>query len=460
MMNSVYRLIGKLVVLCFGVALGADAAQAGPLGGQITAGSGQVIQSSATTTIRQSTPNLSLNWQSFNVGAAETVNFVQPSAAAIAVNRVLGNGGSEIFGHLNANGQVWLINPNGILFGKGSQLNVGGLVASTLALADGGAATRTFSGSGPGGVLNQGTLTATGGGYVALLGNSVANQGAIDARLGTVALAAGSAATLTFSGNRILQIQVDSSTLGNLAANSGLVAADGGTVFMTAGAKSSLLASSVNNSGVIRANTVENRGGTIVLSAGEAAGTVTVGGLIDAAGADGDAGMGGAVTATANQVNVAPGAAIDASGSRGGGSIDIGGGWQGGAGIAQAVTVSVAATATLDASATGSGNGGEIVVRSDVSNPASATRAHGTFVAQGGPSGGNGGRIETSGSWLDVVGVSANTAAPQGAAGVWLLDPQNVTIGSSGTALSGSGTITYVPVATSTIPASSINTAL
>ena len=112
------------------------AAQAAPVGGQIASGAGSISQSGSTTTIQQSSPTLSLNWTSFNIAPAETVNFVQPSAAALAVNRILGTDGTQILGRLNANGQVYLINPNGVLFGRGAQVNVGGLVASTLDLND------------------------------------------------------------------------------------------------------------------------------------------------------------------------------------------------------------------------------------------------------------------------------------------------------------------------------------
>ncbi len=118
--------------------LNATMAWAGsPSGGQVTGGSGQIIQSGNTTTIEQSSQALSLTWQSFNVGAQQAVDFVQPNAGAIAVNRILGNSASEILGHLDANGQVWLVNPNGVLFGKSAQVDVGGLVASTLDLVPG-----------------------------------------------------------------------------------------------------------------------------------------------------------------------------------------------------------------------------------------------------------------------------------------------------------------------------------
>ena len=288
--------------------VGSITAQAGPTGGQVTSGSGVITQSGSTTTINQSSANLALNWNTFNIAPQETVNFVQPSASAIAVNRILDPNGSQIFGHLNANGQVFLINPNGILFGEGAQVNVGGLVASTLDLNASVGDTKSFGGSGTGSVINKGMINAANGGYVALLGNHVANQGTISAQLGTVALGAGSAVTLTFDGNSLVHLQVDESVLNSLAENGGLIRADGGQVIMTAGAKDSLLASVVNNGGIIEARTVENRDGTITLLGGMAAGTVNVGGTLDASAPTG--GDGGAIETSAAHVQVADSAHI------------------------------------------------------------------------------------------------------------------------------------------------------
>src|SRR5580698_3502026 len=186
-----------------------------PTGGQIVSGAAQIQQVGNVTTIRQDSSTLMLNWQSFNIGSDQTVNFLQPGSNAIAVNRIFSSTPSEIYGHLNANGQVWLINPNGVLFGQSAQVNVGGLVASTLDVDDStlDSSNRSFSGSGKGSVINRGTITAANGGYVALLGNQVSNQGTITAQLGTVALAGGSAVTLTFTSSQLVHLQVDQSTL-------------------------------------------------------------------------------------------------------------------------------------------------------------------------------------------------------------------------------------------------------
>ncbi|HEY2623131.1 MAG TPA: YDG domain-containing protein [Dyella sp.] len=292
-------------------------AATGPSGGQIMAGVGHIQQSGATTTIQQSSQTLQLNWQSFNLSPDQTVDFLQPGRSAVAVNRVFSSTPSDIFGHLNANGQVWLINPSGILFGPTAQVNVGGLVATTLDLDDNSlnSTARTFSGQGKGSVVNQGAITAADGGYVAMVGNQVSNQGAINARLGTVALAGGSAVTLTFDGAQLLHLQVDRSTLNTLAENRQLLVADGGQVIMTAGAKDALLASVVNNTGKVRAQTVENHNGTITLVGGMEAGQVNVGGTLDASAPAG--GDGGSIETSAAHFNLAPGTRITAAAPHG-----------------------------------------------------------------------------------------------------------------------------------------------
>jgi len=291
--------------------LAASAAWAGgPTGGQVTAGVGRITQSGNITTIDQTSQTLSLSWQSFNVGPRDTVNFDQPGASSIAINRINSATGSEILGHLNANGQIWLINPNGVLFGTGAQVSVGGLVASTLDLVGTAGTTAQFRGDGHGRVINQGTISAARGGYVAFLGHQVLNEGTISAQLGTVALGAGSAQTLTFSDNHLLHLRVDQSTLNDLVANRQLIEADGGRVIMTAGARNSLLASAVNNSGIVQAETVESHGGTIDLLGGGPASTVQVGGTLDASAPHG--GNGGRIETSAAHVDIAGTASITA----------------------------------------------------------------------------------------------------------------------------------------------------
>jgi filamentous hemagglutinin family protein len=300
--NTVIAKPGRLLLgaACW---LGIGLAHALPEGGAVSAGSGSIGQSGNTLTVSQNSPRLAINWLSFNVGGGETVRFLQPSAGAIALNRVLGSDGSRILGRIEANGQVFLLNPNGVLFGRGAEVNVGGLVASTLNLSDADfmAGKTAFSGKG-GSVTNQGALTAAEGGYVALLGGQVANEGVIAARLGIVALAAGDKVTLDFAGNRLLNVTIDEATLQGLVANRNLIRADGGLVLLTTQARDAVMAGVVNNSGVIEARTVENRAGVIRLLGDMAAGTVQVGGTLDASAPNG--GDGGFVETSAAKVSL------------------------------------------------------------------------------------------------------------------------------------------------------------
>ncbi|MGK5021156.1 YDG domain-containing protein [Janthinobacterium sp. LB2P10] len=396
-------------------------AMAGPTGGQVTAGNGTINQNGATTTVTQASQNLSLNWQSFNTSSGETVNFVQPSASAIAVNRIGGNSATQFYGALNANGQVYLINPNGVLFGSGSQVNVGALVASTLDTGDAGlgGATRRFMGSGTGSIINQGAINTGNGGYVAFIGNQVSNSGTINARAGTVALGAGSDVTLSFSGDSLVQLQVNQGTLNNLAENGGLINADGGAVWLSAGARDTVLASVVNNTGIIQARSVEQVGGTIVLGAGSA-GTATNSGTLDAAGA-----TGGTVKVLGGTVTLAAGSLIDVSGAGGGGTALIGGNFLGAGPEQNAHTTTVQAGAAIKADAINTGNGGNVAVWSD-----KVTQFDGSITARGGSTAGSGGQVETSGKRLNIsASASVNTSAPHGAAGNWLLDPDDIKIG-------------------------------
>ena len=421
------------------------AANALPTGGTVTAGTGRIAQGGSTLTVTQQTQNLSLNWQSFNIGSQSTVDFVQPDAGAIAVNRIADTNGSHILGHLNANGQVFLINPNGVLFGRGAQVNVGGLIASTLDVADGslGSDTVNFSGNGSGSVTNRGTLTAAPRGYIVLLGNQVSNQGVIRAQLGSVALAGGSAVTLAFNGDRLLDMQVDQGTLNALAENRQLIVAPGGQVLMSASAENNLLASVVNNTGVIQAGGVSTAGGAVRLLA--SGGNAVDSGSINVSGVKG----GSAQVLSDQDVSVT--GTIDASGTQGGGSIRVGGGYRGGEGLQTAAVTYVGPDAKLDADAAQSGNGGSVVVWGNQGN-----NFAGDISARGGATGGNGGLVETSAhNGLNVEG-QVDASAANGKAGTWLLDPYDVTIAAGGTAFSNPFTAT----ATSTINPTNIGTAL
>jgi hypothetical protein len=232
---------------------------------------------------------------------------------------VIGNETSVILGALNANGQVFIVNSAGVLFGKNAQVNVGGLVASTLDISNANfmAGNYTFSGNSSASVVNQGRIHAHGGGYVALLGNTVSNDGVISANLGTVAMAAGGQITLNFGGNSLLDVTIDRGTLNALVENKRAIIANGGQVIMTAKAADSVLSAQVNNSGVIQARSMAAltgrsgkthaaKTGSIKLVAD--GGTTTVSGKLDASAPKG--GNGGTIETSGNKVKIADGVVI------------------------------------------------------------------------------------------------------------------------------------------------------
>lgn len=187
--SSRFRILkgGKISLVVSALLAGSTMSFASPTGGQITSGSATINQNGSITTINQSTNKASINWQDFSIGKTETVNFVQPSAQSVTLNRVVGTTHSLIEGAMNANGQVFLLNPNGVLFANGAQVNVGGLVASTLNITDANfqAGNYTFEGNSQNSIINMGTITANNS-YVAMMGKHVANEGTIVATMGNV----------------------------------------------------------------------------------------------------------------------------------------------------------------------------------------------------------------------------------------------------------------------------------
>lgn len=295
----------RLAALLSGL-LPAALACAAPAGGQVSAGSGSIAQNGNTTTIQQNSDRLAINWNSFNIGANESVRFNQPGAHAIALNRVLGQDPSQILGNLSANGQVFILNPNGVLFGNGAQVNVGGLVATTMKLSD----NDFMNGNGkyvftPGGVagasvVNQGEINANGG-YIALLAPKVINEGKLIADGGNVTMAAGTEMTLTLAEHSLLTLSIDQGAVDALAANHQLIQADGGVVLLSSKGQDAVLSGVVNNTGVIQARTVSNQNGEIRLMAH--GGTAMVDGKLDASASAG--GNGGFIDTSGGKVKIA-----------------------------------------------------------------------------------------------------------------------------------------------------------
>ncbi|GCL62751.1 MBG domain-containing protein [Pseudaquabacterium pictum] len=397
-----------------------------PSGGQVSAGSGSIHQQGQQLTVRQTSQRMVADWRSFDIGAGHTVQFQQPSASAVVLNRVLGNDPSVIQGALRANGQVFLLNPNGVLFTPTAQVQVGGLLASTLALSnDDFLAGRTMlNGNSHASVANAGHIRAADGGSVALVAARVLNSGQIQANGGQVLLGAGSRVTLDLGGP--VPLRVEQAALDALISQGGAVRADGGVVVLSAKAAADLGSTVIAHNGITEARSLATGpGGRIMLEADS--GIVQLTGRLDV---QATAGRGGHLSATAPRVLVDDGATLDASGALGGGLLQVGGGWQGrDSSLANAQEVLVRAGATLQADALRQGDGGTVVVWAD-----GGTQFAGRISATGGPRGGNGGQVEVSGKQhLGFTG-HADTSAPSGLPGLLLLDPSTLTItdGSSG----------------------------
>ncbi|HEY0198066.1 MAG TPA: filamentous hemagglutinin N-terminal domain-containing protein [Rhodanobacter sp.] len=405
-----------------------------PTGGSVVGGVGSITQNGANTVINQASQRLALNWQSFNVGTDASVLFNQPGTHAVALNRILDQSPSQIFGHISSNGQVFLINTHGIIFGSTAKLNVGGLVASTLDLTPTDFLANRYNLSANGnvaGIVNHGTIEAASGGSVSLIGGDVSNDGVILANYGRINLDGADRAVLDFDGDGLINVQVTGALQNRLdageaaVANKGKLDADGGTVVLQASAAKDLFTDLVNNSGTIQAGGISTDGGIVQLIA--SGGNTVNSGNIDASGVHG-----GSVQLLSDR-NVGVSGSIDASGTLGGGSIRVGGGARGGEGLLAAANTTVKAGTTLDADATQSGNGGSVVVwgndNADIA---------GSLSARGGAQGGDGGAVETSAAQVHIDdSASVSTFAPHGQSGDWLIDPKDFTIAASGGDMTG-----------------------
>jgi filamentous hemagglutinin family protein len=291
---------------------------AGPAGGQVTAGSATISQTGNTTTINQTSNKAAIDWTQFSVGRNESVRFNQPSASSLTLNRVTGTESSAIMGSLSANGQVFILNPNGVLFGAGSQVNVGGLVASTLKLDNTRfmAGNYKFTGDGAGSVVNNGTITVAPGGTLALMAPVVQNTGTLSAPGGSVLLAGAQAVTLTLqTDGGLVAYTLDSGSVQALVDNGGLIQANGGHVVLTAKGVDALSQAVVNHSGVIEAQTVTNKSGVIELLGDMQSGAVHLSGKLDASAPNG--GDGGFIDTSAAQVKIADTAKVTTAAAAG-----------------------------------------------------------------------------------------------------------------------------------------------
>ncbi|MRV74978.1 filamentous hemagglutinin N-terminal domain-containing protein [Duganella sp. FT92W] len=407
------KALAVMVAACYG------AAYANPLAPQVVAGQAAFQQNGKVFSITN-TPNAIINWQSFSIAPDEVTRFIQQNADSRVLNRITGQDPSRILGALQSNGHVYLINPNGVMFGKDARVDVNGLVASSLALSDTDflAGRNRFSGVNAGKVSNEGAITTPGGGRVFLVGSSVENSGVITSPQGDVVLAAGHTVQLVDSSDPSVHVVV--SAPADQALNLGQVLASGGRV--------GIYGALVNQRGKVSADSaVRGENGKIVL---KASGTTLLekGSTTSAVNS---AGQGGDIRLLGERVGLLDDAQVDASGATGGGQVLVGGGAQGkDPSVPNAQQTYIGAQASVRADANGSGDGGRVIAWGD-----NATRVYGSLSARGGAQGGDGGLIETSGHYLDMQG-KADAAAPRGKGGKLLLDPTNIDIVAS--AASGS----------------------
>ncbi len=447
-----YVVLFSYLHLCFG-----PFAWALPNEGQVAGGSATISQPTAQTLhINQATDKAIINWRGFNIGADELVKFVQPNAGSIALNRVVGGDPSAIMGQLLANGRVFLINPNGILFGSSAVVNTAGLLATTFNIKDSDFMAGKFSfAQDPtkalSYVINKGQIHVSDNGFVLLVAPAVSNEGLIVANLGKVALGSGEKLMVDFMGDGLITYAIDGKVLeqvkgpdgkplSSAVSNSGTIQADGGQVLLSARAASDVFSSVINQSGVIEARSLVNRGGVIRLEGSDpVANTGTLGwqnnmgkvqnaegkvlntGTLDVSAAEGGAAQ-GEVTISGELVGVAgmilARGAADAQGGR--------------VLITSTGKTLVTSDSLIDTSGGNNSGAGNVVIWSDRN-----TTFGGTILARGGALGGNGGQIEISGHDNLAFSGQVDTQAANGTMGTLLLDPTNITVATGGTATTG-----------------------
>ncbi len=504
--------IFRLSALALAIQFSSIGANAGPEGGVVKGGEGSISSVGNTTTIDQLTDRMAIDWQSYDVASDELVKYLQPSSSSISLNRILSNKGSEIMGQIGANGHVFLINPNGIIFGEGSSINVGGILASGLDINPDDFMNGDFAFSAledaEGKVINAGLINAATGGSVSLLGKQVENEGLIVANLGRVNLAAGNEAVVTFDSSGLMGVRVSEAVLQDelgmdaAVSNTGEISAESGQILLSASVSEDIFSQAVNINGQAKSVVVHDDGsftlgagasvvnnGKLDVSASQSSASaagdiVIIGENITSTGAalaqgeagrielhardtlllEGEAevsvsnaeGKAGELYLLGDKVGLTESARALAKGAEGGGNILIGGDKTGSNPLVRnAEFVYLGERALADASAELNGDGGKVITFAS-----DTARIHGELFALSGTEGGNGGFIETSGlKGFEISSVpNAGVRNVFGLAGLWLIDPVDISIvnGSSGSIVGGA----FEPTSNSSIGTDTISTAL
>ena len=472
-------MVKKILILavCFSLVFPVNALLAAPSGGQVVQGQADIGRSGAKTTINQSSNRAIVNWKNFDIGKNESVLHNMPSRNSAALHRVVGGGGaSQLAGELKSNGNIFLVNPAGVVIHKGARIDTGGFLATTHDIANEDFMRGNYAFTRPGqpgaSVINRGNITVRDQGFAALVAPTVRNEGVIAARLGKVALASGDAFKLDLYGDDLINFTVPESSVDRLHTtdgvplgvdNSGTIKAEGGLVLLSATQLDGVVSSVVNNSGVVSASSAELRGGRIVFGGEGVAVDVTNTGMVTASSDKGDGGTvrmaaDGAVSVsgTVEARGADKGGQIDVSGKKKteivnaalsteggeGGLIRVGGEFQGGR-VTADDTMKAAFVDRFPAEALAST--GELFV--DAASSINAGR-DGTLIAWSGGAtelhGGLTGRyVETSGKTLTV-----SNAPRQTGSGIWLIDPTDVEIkdspGDDGSITGGTTTVSPI----------------
>ncbi|MGB4107568.1 MAG: right-handed parallel beta-helix repeat-containing protein [Alphaproteobacteria bacterium] len=387
---------------------------------------GSITVETPTTTFTDITQNTQLyvgTSANLDIPEGYHVNINQASSNYLFVAKAAPDADPTfILGRLTADGRVIIIDRNGVFTGEDSVIDVAGIIMTTGDINIEQLRSNEFgdyqiSNITEGAINLNGSISVADAGLAAFVAPSVSNAGVINAKLGSVALASGETVTLDLYGDDLIEVAVPGNVADALVSNTGTINAHGGVVQITAAQAKDVVDNIINVSGIVDVSSVTTQGGRIVLNGGDA-GKVQVTGILDASGA-----TGGDIEVTGQFVSAEDNAVLDASGTNGGGTIHLGGDWQGQGDTPTSDYAFVGQNAILNANAEEDGDGGEVVVWSD-----KVTGFFGLITAKGGANSGNGGRVETSSAGnLQAYG-NVDASAANGNAGEWLLDPDNLTV--------------------------------
>lgn len=453
------------------------AAYANPEGASVVGGSATIEASGKKLDIHQHTDRAVIDWRSFNINVDEHTQFHQPSSSAVALNRVSSADPSHIMGKLSANGNVVLINPNGVFFGKDSKVDVNGLIATTSDIDNdsfmmGDRLRFNKQGRADAAIINAGHITAKEAGLVALVAPNVANHGIIEAKMGRVELASGDSVMADLYGDGLYELKVSDGVASQIVSNTGSITAEGGTIAITAAAGKEIINSLVTIKGELKAPSISQKNGKIIIGAagsnavkgnrdedkGKKQGSsnvVIADAYLDVSGRKAGE-SGGSIEITGDNVALLNGTLIDASGHTGksgtikdkkisdaregsaGGDIKIGGDYLGQGDAATARNLYVDESALILNDSLHEGDAGRTIFWSD-----DTTQFYGNVYARAlggkdvdaltwnttaGGNAGDGGFVETSGKKHLDAGGYVDLTASNGARGTYFLDPTNITI--------------------------------